>query len=283
MYSLRYVRSDGKTIIMTPDSDFLIATVSGVTGYTTNLSTSQGYEQIGNSVDGSSVSGQSININGFVLGIKPEAKQLLLSVFAPQTGGRLYWEDKRWIDVYVKSSPTITQEKNSRFNMSLYAPYPYWRSVQKTTRRLGVVTKMFSFPVNYAKAHKFGEVDMSGAMNCYNNGSAPTVFSVSIKFKVDVVNPVITCIHCGKFLRLNGTMAAGDFVTITQENGSVIVEKTAEGETVNALDMLDDASDLFQLEIGDNVLQTSADQNGEYMEVVLQYYESWAGVMCSAV
>ena len=268
---------------MTPDSDFLIATVSGVTGYTTNLSTSQGYEQIGNSVDGSSVSGQSININGFVLGIKPEAKQLLLSIFAPQTRGRLYWEDKRWIDVYVKSSPTITQEKNSRFNMSLFAPYPYWRSVKQTVKTLGVVTKLFRFPVNYAEPHKFGEVNTTGAVNCYNEGNAATAFIMKLKAPVEVTNPVIANVHSGKELRINGTLIAGDLLTFYREVGAVRLELTRDNVTTNVLDMLDDTSELFQLEIGDNVLRGSADLNAASMQVTLLYYDAWAGVLTDGI
>ncbi len=283
MYNLRYVRNDGKTITMTPDSDYIIATVSGVTGYETSLSTSQGYEQTGNSVDGTSVSGQSIAINGFVLGVKPKAKRELLNIFAPQTQGRLYWEESCWIDVYVKSSPSITQEVNSKFSLVLFAPYPYWRSVEQSVKALGITTKMFRFPVNYSESHCFGEVNTTGEVNCYNEGSAAATFTLYLKAPVKVVDPVIINTLSGKKLKFNGTLQAGDLLTLYRDVGAVRLELTRDNVTTNALDMLDDSSDLFQLDIGDNVLTGDAELNGASMQVTIIYYNSWAGVLIDGI
>ena len=132
---------------MNPGSGYYISTISGLTGVTANLELSQSNSGIGESFSGGSIKGISLQVKGKILDGQTDKKQALLDTVVPLGTGTLSLYEKsdeisgrakpyRVTDIVVKSTPTITQERNSKFVFTLYAPSPAWR--EATVKTVGL-------------------------------------------------------------------------------------------------------------------------------------------------
>lgn len=143
MYDIQ-LEINGKELRMNPRSGYYISTISGLTGVTANLELSQSNSGIGESFTGGSIKGLSLQVKGKILDGQTDKKQALLDTVVPLGTGTLSLYEKsdeiggravpyRITDIVVKSTPTITQERNSKFVFTLYAPSPAWREATVKT------------------------------------------------------------------------------------------------------------------------------------------------------
>ena len=146
MYDIQ-LEINGKKLSMNPGSGYYISTISGLTGVTANLELSQSNSGIGESFSGGSIKGISLQVKGKILDGQTDKKQALLDTVVPLGTGTLSLYEKsdeiggrakpyRVTDIVVKSTPTITQENNSKFVFTLYAPSPAWR--EATVKTVGL-------------------------------------------------------------------------------------------------------------------------------------------------
>lgn len=146
MYDIQ-LEINGKKLRMNPGSGYYISTISGLTGVTANLELSQSNSGIGESFSGGSIKGISLQVKGKILDGQTDKKQALLDTVVPLGTGTLSLYEKsdeiggrakpyRVTDIVVKSTPTITQENNSKFVFTLYAPSPAWR--EATVKTVGL-------------------------------------------------------------------------------------------------------------------------------------------------
>lgn len=281
MYNLRYIPENGAEIILTRDYGYLVNTVDGATGHAVTVTTAQGYGQIGDTVQGMSTAGQLLTITGRVPKRNTAAKRALLRAFLPLSSGRLIWEDKYYIDVVVRDSPTVSQEKHSSFMLALYAPYPYWRRLTESYYELGGLTGEFRFPINYATPHRFGTSTTETQFNAVNNGDSAAQFAMTILAgDSDLTNFAVTNVNTLRSLRFSGTLPAGDCLEMYRTSGQLYLR--INGET-DAFDLLDDTSDLFELDAGDNVLLFTADSGAETAKVAVTFNEAYVGVLADGV
>lgn len=143
MYDIQ-LEINGKKLRMNSNSGYYISTISGLTGVTANLKLSQSNSGIGESFSGGSINGISLQVKGKILDGQTDKKQALLDTVVPLGTGTLSLYEKsneisgrtkpyRFTDIVVKSTPTITQERNSKFVFTLYAPSPAWRELPVKT------------------------------------------------------------------------------------------------------------------------------------------------------
>lgn len=146
MYDIQ-LEINGKKLRMNPRSGYYISTISGLTGVTANLELSQSNSVIGESFSGGSIKGISLQVKGKILDGQTDKKQALLDTVVPLGTGTLSLYEKsdeisgrakpyRVTNIVVKSTPTITQERNSKFVFTLYAPSPAWR--EATVKTVGL-------------------------------------------------------------------------------------------------------------------------------------------------
>lgn len=280
MYNLRYVPANGAEIILTQDYGYLVNTVEGATGHAVTVTTAQGYGQIGDTVQGMSTAGQILTITGRVPKRNTAAKRALLRAFLPLSSGRLIWEDKYYIDVVVHDSPTVSQEKHSSFMLALYAPYPYWRRLAESYYELGGLSAEFRFPINYAAPHRFGTSTTETQFNAINGGDSAAQFALSIRAgDSDLVNFAITNVNTLKSLKFIGTIPAGETLEMYRESGQLYIRQ----DGADAFDLLDDTSDLFELDAGDNVLLFTAESGAATAKVIVTFHEPYVGVLADGV
>lgn len=143
MYDIQ-LKINGKKLRMNSNSGYYISTISGLTGVTANLELSQSNSGLGESFSGGSIKGISLQVKGKILDGQTDKKQALLDTVVLLGTGTLSLYEKedgeigrakpyRVTDIVVKSAPTITQERNSKFVFTLYAPLPAWREATVKT------------------------------------------------------------------------------------------------------------------------------------------------------
>lgn len=252
-------------------------------GVSVNLEMSQGFSQVGETLQSRTVSGRQIKVSGVVYGNIQERKNAMRKVFSPFSSGRLIFENKYYIRVFVKNSPTFSSVKNDgRFSMQLFAPYPFFKSVYEKYIEIGSTVAMFSFPVNYSNVHKFGEKGKARYKNIYNDSGVTIPFSIHISCSGSSTNPTIANLRNFKKLKINGILSAGDYIDIYRNEDNVLMaELTSDGIKMDVISWIDEKSDLFELGIGDNMISVTDEEGGAslaakitYSPVVVAVYES---------
>jgi len=242
-------------------------------GVSVNIGTSQGFSQIGETIQSRTVSGRTINVSGAVYGNVQERKKTMRRSVSPFSFGKLVFEGRYYIRVFVKSAPTFSSVKNDgRFTMQFYAPYPFFKSVEEKNVDIGTIKSLFSFPVNYSMTHKFGEKETERYKNVYNDSDVSVPFSLYLSCSGTSTNPVISNLNTFQFLKINGTLNVGDYLKIYRNDDNVLMaELTSDGETTDVISWIDESSDLFELVVGDNLISATDDEHGASLSVKITY------------
>lgn len=228
------------------------------------LGTSQGFSQIGETVETMSAGGRAIDVTGKLFGNIVERKNALRNVCAPLSTGRLVFNGTNYIRVYVKSPPSFSAVKNNGlFKMQFYAPFPYFSTFGESHNLIGGIEANFRLPVNYSKPHRFGTRSSDRYTNIINSGDIRVPFKLILRSEGVSTNPTVTNLTTFAFLRVNGTLNSGEYITVYRDNSNVLRAELTQGNVVtDVIDWLDDDSSLFELESGDNLINASDDQGG---------------------
>ncbi len=272
MYNALFLADNGKKYAFGVSGDTVFDMDVG-NGVSVSIGTTQGFGQVGQTVENRSVGGRSITVRGAVYRNIQQKKREMRSVFTPFCKGRLVFEGKYYIDVYVKDTPNFSPSKNDgKFLMSLFAPFPFFRNLTEDIRFLRSVEPAFSFPVNYAEPHVFGVPSREKWSNVINDGDVPVPMSVSISTVLTSNNPVITNLRTFQTLRINGTLEPGEVVNIYRDvDGVLRVTLSAGNEITDIFGRLDEDSTLFDLDVGDNILSANDDEGGEGLTVRVSF------------
>ena len=194
---------------------------------------------------------------------------MMRKVFAPFAWGKLTFDGKYYIRTCVKDTPTFSPVRDDgRFTMRLYAPFPFFYSLDDAHFNIGEIVPAFSFPINYATTHKFGERGTEKYTNVYNNGDIAVPFAVYMETFGTSTNPSIVNLDTQEYLKLNGTLNVGDVANIYRDSNNILrAELTSDGEVVDILSWIDDGSTLFQLNPGDNIIAFDDDGGGSSLTV----------------
>lgn len=252
-------------------------------GVSVNVGTSQGFEQVGETVQSRTISGRTINVSGAVYGDIPTRKKAMRNIISPLAFGRLIFENQYYTRVYVKNAPTFSPVKNNgKFSLQFFAPFPFFYSVNSQISEIGIVKPMFSFPVNYNIPHKFGEKSAARYNNIVNRGDVKVPFSVYLQASGPSNNIVITNLATFKILKINGLLKDGDHMIVYRDNENVLrAELTSDGITSDVVHWIDEKSELFELDVGDNFISVNDDEDGvnliakiTFSPAVVALYES---------
>ena len=228
------------------------------------LGTSQGFSQIGETVETMSAGGRAIDVTGKLFGNIVERKNALRNVCAPLSTGRLVFNGTHYIRVYVKSPPSFSAVKNNGlFKMQFYAPFPYFSTFGESHNLIGGIEANFRLPVNYSEPHRFGTRSSDRYTNIINSGDIRVPFKLILRSEGVSTNPTVTNLTTFAFRRINGTLNSGEYITVYRDNSNVLRAELTQGNVVtDVIDWLDDDSSLFELESGDNLINASDDQGG---------------------
>lgn len=252
-------------------------------GAEVHLGTSQGFLQVGETVETQTVGGRPIGVTGELYGDIPARKDALRNVCAPFTAGRLVFNGTYFIRVHVKAPPTFSAVKNNGlFTMQFFAPYPFYSSTEEKMINIGEILPQFRFPVNYSVVHRFGTRDATKYTNIANGGDVKVPFRLILRSDGECPNVTISNIGTLAYLKINGTLLAGETLEIYRDDEGVLrAELTTEDGVSDAISWIDEGSTLFELAVGDNLIASTDDNGGvnltasfTYREAVAALYES---------
>lgn len=272
----RYVNNNGDSVVFNYSGGFLINKPTGIDTLSVNLSQAKGINQTGATIQSTNIQPRPVTITGYFVGaMQPENKEKLISVIRPDIGGKLYADDF-YLNVWPTATPTIeAKPTNARFQMSLLAAYPYWCKDDSAVAVLGGVQKLFKFPWNLSKSYQFGKPTEKKFINVFNKGQVPVPFTATITAKDEVVNPRITNAINGKFLLVKKTLVSGEKLVVQITHDRTNVTSSVDGECRGALSL---TSNLFELDVGDNVLKPEAESGLGNMQVNIDYAIEIVGI-----
>ena len=257
--------------------------VDPLSGLDVDVSVSQGFQQIGNTVTGMSVQGVKRKVSGVITDRANDVQiannmQKALSAF---TRGKFVVEN-RYCDAIVQKTPEFVRMKNGMltFALQIFCPLPYWMSTESTVKRLGGYTAAFRFPVNYSKPHKFGDKAESAFVNCEQPGEVDVPYKVQFTAQGEVRNFGLIDTRTMDHIKIFETIVPGHVVEVGREDGQLYVRKKLEDGTVEDIFMkLDESSVLFSLRAGDNVLKATADEGERLLTAFVEYTSAYIGVV----
>jgi len=272
----RYVNANGDSITFNYAGGFLINKPKGVDTLSIKLSQAQGINQTGATIQSTNIQPRPVTITGFLVGDnQPVNKERLLSVIRPDLSGRLYADDY-YLAVHPTATPTIeAREHSAMFQLSLLAAYPYWCKDDSASIVLSGINNLFKFPWNISREYAFGELMESQFINVPNRGQVPVPFTATFAANGDVVNPKITNATTGKFLLLNKTLVSGERLVVEITHERTHVTSSVDGDCRGALSL---SSNLFRLDVGDNVLKPEATEGLSNMQVNIDFATEIVGV-----
>lgn len=277
MYKARFERDDGKNFYFDREHG-VIFDISPLSELDVTVATSQGFQQVGTTVENRSIGGVSRKISGTILGEANDAKRRMLNVFAPFASGRLVFNEKYYCNAVVKKTPALAvRSYDCAFTLMLYCAGPYWLKLKESGYVLGGYTPAFSFPVNYATPHCFGIRNLSAFTNCRNSGDVDALYSVEFGALADVTDYGITNVYTLETMRFHDTLKYGEKMRVYRSAGRLYVEKDTADGTVDAFETLDESSNLFYMHPGDNVIKPEGD-SAENLVVSIRFSDAYTGV-----
>lgn len=251
MYNAKYVSSNGNTVYLGIEHKCAFD-IKGIGGVPVNLGKSQNFSDIGESVTSQTVSGTTLNINGVIFGDNIYLKKdELRRAFSPLTSGTLYVNDKYFIDVFVKQTPTISPTgNNGKFSVLLFAPFPFFKRTSPTRFTMYLQDKYIAtnsgdvivpLKITINASTDNGDPDDT-ITNVYITGTQDKIF----KFQREIY------------------LFAGEKIEISRSSdGSIKAEHISRnGLRTDFSSFIDVESNLFDMKIGQEALELHYEYNG---------------------
>lgn len=272
----RYVNDNGDSITFDFAGGYLINKPTGIDTVSVSLSQAKGINQTGATIQSRNVQPRPVNITGYLVGdAQTVGKEKLLSVVRPDIGGKLYADDY-YLTVYPTATPNIEPKRwGAQFQFSLLAAYPYWCKDDSASVALAGIEPLFRFPWNIPRAYQFGRLKRELFMNVLNRGQVPVPFTAVFSASGDVEKPKITHVATGKFLVVNKSLVNGERLTVQITHDRTYVTSSVDGDCRGALSL---KSNLFQLEVGDNVLKPEAESGLDNLQVSVDFATEIVGI-----
>lgn len=244
-----------------------------------DLETSQGYQQVGATVESRIISGVTRTITGRILRNADYCKRQLRDIFAPSVTGRLTVAGKYYCDAEVQRCPAISAALRwPTFSFQLYCPNPYWHSVTETLAATIKVTPVFRLPACYT-SHQYGIREQASYIRIFNDGLDTQNWKLSLTARGDVVNPGVINPETGESLRFVTTLQDGDELQVYRENGQLRVEQVIDGKNYDVFAVLDESSDLWTVYHGAQAWQRTADSGDSWLFLSLTMHAAFTTII----
>lgn len=279
MYNCRYESDNGHTFYF----GYAYGTIfdlDPISQVDVDISTAQEYQQIGTIIEAETVGGVSREINGVFLDYtNTELVSDMLSAFVAGKQGKLYFNDNYYCECSVQKTPQIYLKNRKRsFSLMLYCAYPYWLYAKQSIYYSGGYTDCFEFPVCY-DSHAFGVAESETYITCINDGMVEVPYKAIFTCSVSCEGYGIKNTSTGDILRFDDTLLSGETLSVYKEKGKLKIQKTVDGETVSAFDLLDNDSTFFSVPVGTSQIARIADSGLTGLKVVLYVRPVITGVI----
>lgn len=276
MAKLIYTNQRGGSIELGQSAPFFVTKIEGFSDVENNISTHQSFNQDGESVTNERLESRHLTIQGeYFFYDRQEGRDKLIKTFNPKLNGVLKYINGstiKEIKCKPEQSPTVisTNKSTVPYVINLMAPVPFWLDEYDQSQEIVTWIGGFSFPLRLPT-----RFSMAGPkiINIVNDGDVET--PITIEIFGPATKPKILLRETGEYLRIKEVLASDDVVTITTEFGNKRVELNGE----NAFNILDlPASKFFSLQVGDNVLELTTEDESDSVKVKVSYRNRYIGV-----
>lgn len=292
---------NSRTLAMGPGEEMDITKVTGLESSDIEISSSDNALVDGETIDGKKIKARPIHIEARLRQTthNPEYRGAIIKFFNPKYTGKALIENMgvpRNIEYELEGWSFDQKNMDSRLGIvvDLICPDPYMLNVDNFGKNMAAKTALFAFPWMMLSSRSASKLKypekarglMLGGMTMgyrtlheeavlANDGDVPT--GLIIKFTASrgtVKNPKITNTITGEYMRVVVDMKQGDVLTVDTNQRHQIIELNG----VNYYQHVDRGSEPFLLDVGDNYLQYSADENYVNLDVNLYYTPKYLGV-----
>lgn len=283
MYA-KFVNKSGAEINFTGNSPLILQDIDISTNV--NLYTSKGVGQDGVSYNDNTLDIADLSMSIVIDADSIEERDLLKSrinkAFNPKTGeGYLFYKERK-IKCIVNQLPYFSDihYKASKGLISLTASSPFFEGLVEIRQDVSTEVGGFEFPLEFpVEGLELSIRTINFLTNIYNNGDVETPIRVNLRATGTVVNPVITNMDTGEFIRVNRTLSSGDILEVNTEFGNKRVDIIREnGDRENAFNYIDYKSTFFSISIGDTRLEYAAEVGENNLDVYIYYTPLFLGV-----
>lgn len=271
----------GESVVFSNRPPFILQNIEGLGDVDVNVQMQKAPYQDGEIYIDSLLAARPIRLEVSIVGQNvDELRRYLSKVTNPKISGVLRYEDDsviREIECIAEHVPQYsTRNKNQQVAViDLLAPDPYWRSPEVMTEPLAAFLPRFRFPFRFPVV--FGERGSQATL--YNDGDVPC--PIEIEFNGPAQLPIVRNVTTGEFIRVEKSLNVGEKLIINTSHGrerKVIIDK-GNGEIENAFHYIDIwESTLFQLAVGENVIEYDAVASGGQAVVRISYRKLYVGV-----
>lgn len=293
---LTYTNARGESIVFSRASRYHVnfKDVEGLSDVLSTVYTASSVGQDGDTLVETRIEARTIQIAGHLKTTdkaeKQELRRRLNRTLNPHQTATLTYEfngGKRTIKCVPRSAPAYIPRRGSLFEefvVQLICPNPFWRDASPTRTDVAAWVGMFEFPVEeggleiIADEWQIGQRTISVVANILNSGDVDTGMKIAFTANGTVVNPMLTDMDTGEYIRINTTMEAGDQITVTTGYGEKAALLYRGGEEINIFRLLDIDSTYLQIGPGDNLYRYDADEGLDVLDVVIWHSNLYTGV-----
>lgn len=285
MQRITFTNAKGQSVELKSSAPFLLQSIDGLGDVDADIQMQKAPFQDGSTYIYSVLQERTISLQIAILSTDKrtllQQRQYLASVFNPKLGlGVLRYQNGdaiREIEAAPESVPVFpsgTENRGpiyQRALINLLCPNPYWRSLELSEEP--TFESLFKFP--------FSGVFQIGIQRdkriIVNDGDAPT--PIFIEFHGPAVNPIIINRTTGEFIKVNQTLGENEIMEIDTTPGKKSVYFVqSDGTRRNVFNWIDLDSTFFQLVVGENEIEYSADSDIQGAIVNIKYRKLYNAV-----
>lgn len=283
MFTLTVERKDGQRLTLTGFRSAYKVKYTGFGAVNANILTSSHGMINGEKYNGSRVGGRNVVLTVYISGNVEQNRIRLYQYLAPESYVKLYYANgtrEVYAEGYVETNVPNEFSATCSNQISIICPSPYLSAIESIVQDISSTIDLFEFPFAIDEDGKeFSTLDGSDYVNMHNSGDVSTGAIFRIFAQSPVVGATIYNAITNEFFKIDGTIEAGDMVTIITIKGNKRLTITkSTGETVNALHRRAEGSTWMQLAVGDNYIAYTADDGGASMSVSVEYNNLFVGV-----
>lgn len=280
---ITYINDDGDKADFFDNVYFQFTELKGIDDMSINLTTSQGFQQDGTTLDFSQLDERDMTLKFILKGLTHEEfvrkREEANRLFRPNCQGTLYYNDGLH-DVQIRCIPSASMKADMTATMTmteasvdLLAPNPFFWDREEHCLTLATWEGGFKLPtkVPFKLRHR-------GTMNrgIENDGHVPIPFRCT--FKGPATSPAIKDRASGFFIKLNQNLQADDVLIIDTDYAKKSVQIMRDGHLYNAYNFIDLESDFFYLDTGFNPFEYHNGRADETNEVCIYWRRAYGGL-----
>lgn len=276
--------------VVDQDQSKFVLTQLDLGSVTANHNTSNYYDQIGVTLDSTSIEARMISITGWVIGSDREElgknKAALNRLINPLQDLDIIVYDTYVLtcrpDYSIRYGKTVKENNDymCKFLIQGTCGSPLFTTVNEEVVTLSLIKNKPLFPLTIPGLSGIilGEKTANSSVSIYNPGDFPAGLVITIQAAGEVANPVITLVNTQESIKLNKTLVSGEEVIISTVSGSKKIRGILNSVESNYIQYLSYPSTWIQLEPGENSVQYSADSGAADMQVLISFYPTYMEV-----